>query len=54
MNIPRFELIKIDFANYIEINLLESHFLFEVVVKKLLFGGMEAEAWRDLRLSVYG
>lgn len=53
LDIPGFELVKINLSNYIEIDLLKGHFLAKVVVKELLFGWMKAEARRDLRLTVY-
>lgn len=53
LDIPGFELIEINLANYIKIDLLKTNFLSKVVVKKLFFSWMKAEARRDLRLTVY-
>ena len=54
LNIPWLELVKINFTDYIKVNLLIGNFLPQIVVKKFLFCGMKSKAWRDLRLTIYG
>jgi len=52
LNIPWLELVEINITNNIEVNLLVRDLLPEVVLKKLLLGGVEPEARWDLRLSI--
>lgn len=55
LNIPWLELIKIDVANDIKVNILRGHFLPQVVVQKLLFCWMESETgWDPRGLAIYG
>ena len=52
MNVPWFELIEIDIADDIEINLLADDLFAEVVVQELLLRRMEAKARGHAGLAV--
>ena len=54
LDVPRLELVEIDVGNDIQIDGVEGELLAEVVVEELLFGGMEAEAGRDLGVAIHG
>ena len=52
MNVPWLELVEIDVAYDIEIDLLAGNLLAQVVVQELFLGGMEAKARGQAGLAI--
>jgi hypothetical protein len=53
LDVPWLELVEVDVADDVEVDLLGGHLLAEVVVEQLLLRGVEAEPRRHARLAVH-